>query len=348
MPTIADLVREAYSRWDDPQTLSRAGCELHDRNRLDLARDVLERALELEPGDVDAWAHLAFAYMRGFEPKKGFETLRKGIERTGSDALRATLAGFTPDQGERARLLEEIAGSSDPAVRASAASVRHSTGDALAFAELRRIAEEHPDDADVRETWLWGVLQAGWQGAAGVDVRGAVPLADRMIEARPDRIMGHWMKTQLLVAAKDWGQARAAAEAALARFPDEETMMYVRGRSFKETGDLDRAAECFARAIGMKGSFAGARAELGRIHEARERFDLAEEVFREIPRANPKYAGGAVSLALFLGRRGRWDEAETVFLDAWKRLQPWQQARLKQQPDVAALLARPRVKSALA
>jgi tetratricopeptide (TPR) repeat protein len=347
MPTIADLVREAYSRWNDAKTLSRAGSELHDRNRLDLARDVLERALELEPGDVDAWAHLAFAYMRGFEPKKGFDTLRKGIERTGSDALRATLAGFTPDQGEKARLLEEIAGSDDPAVRASAASVRYSSGEVSAFDELRRIAQEHEDHADVRETWLWGVLQAGWRGATDVDVRAAVPLADRAIAERPDRILGHWMKTQLLVAAKDWAGARAAADAALERFPDEETMMYVRGRSFRETGDLDRAAECFARAIGMKPSFAGARAELGKIHEAQERFDLAEEVFREIPRANPRYAGGAVSLALFLGRRGRWEEAETVFLDAWKRLQPWQQARLKQQPDVAALLARPRVKSAV-
>ena len=121
--------------------------------------------------------------------------------------------------------------------------------------------------------------------------------------------------------------------------------MFVRGRGFKEKGDLDRAAQCFSRAIGMKPSFSGARSELGKVYEAQGKLDLAEEVFREIPRANPPYAGGVVSLALFLGRRDRWDEAESIFLEAWGRMQPWQQARLKQQPDVAPLLSRPHVKS---
>ena len=347
MATIAELVREAYSHWDDAQALSRAGRELHDRNRLDLAREVLERAIELEPGDVDAWAHLAFAYMRGFEPQKGFDTLRRGIERTASDLLRTTLAGFTPDKEEKARLLEEVAGNDEPAVRISAASARHGSGDAAAFLEMRRVAEEHADDADVRETWLWAVMNARWRGGAkDIDIRAeAIPLADRTIEERPDRVNGYWMKAHLLLAEKDWDGARAAAEQALERFPDEETMMFVRGRGFKEKGDLDRAAQCFSRAIGMKPSFSGARSELGKVYEAQGKLDLAEEVFREIPRANPPYAGGVVSLALFLGRRDRWDEAESIFLEAWGRMQPWQQARLKQQPDVAPLLSRPHVKS---
>ncbi len=347
MATIAELVRDAYSHWDDAETLSRAGRELHDRNRLDIAREVLGRAVELDPGDVDAWAHLAFAQMRGFMPEKGFETFRRAIERTGSDLLRATLAGFTQDKAEQARLLEEVAGNDDPAVRMSAASVRHGMGDAAAFAAMRRLAEEHPDDAEVRETWLWSVMNARWRGGAkDVDIRrDAVPLADRSIEEHADRVLGYWLKAHLLVAEKDWDGALAAASEALERFPDEETMMFVRGRAFKETGDLDRAAQCFARAIGMKHSFAGARTELGKVYEAQGKLDLAEEVFREIPRANPEYAGGAVSVALFLGRRERWDEAERVFLEAWDRLQPWQQARLKQQPDLVPLLARPGVKS---
>jgi len=345
MATIAELVREAYSHWNDAGILSRAGRELHDRNRLDLSREVLERALELKPGDTDAWAHLAFAYMRGFQPKRGFDVFRRGIDRTGSDLLRATFAAFTPDKEEQARLLQEAAGNDAPAVRASVASVRHSAGDAAAFDEVRRLAREHPDDADVRETWLWAVLNARWRGAKNVDARAEVPLAERMIGERPDAVNGYWMKANLQAAAQDWAGVLATTADALARFPDEESMMSLRGRAFKETGDLDRAGQCFARAIGMKPSFAGARTELGKVHEARGRFDLAEELFREIPRANPQYAGGAVSLALFLGRRERWDEAESVFLEAWGRLQPWQQARLKQQPDAAALLSRPRVQS---
>ncbi len=345
MSTIAQLVRDAYSHWDDAPTLSRAGCELHDRNRLDLSREILERAVELDPGDVEAWAHLAYACMRGYRPKEGFDAFRRGIDRTGSDLLRATFAGFTPDKAEQARLLEEVRGNDDPAVRAAAASVRHSAGDAAAFQEMRRLA----DDPHARETWLWAVMNARWRGGArDVDIRAeAVPLAEQVIEEHPDRVNGYWLKAHLLLAAENWNGARAAAEEALARFPDEETMMFVRGRGLKEAGDLDRAAQCFLRAIGMKPSFAGARTELGKVYEAQGRLDLAEEVFREIPVANPEYAGGKVSLALFLSRRGRWDEAESIFLDAWGRLQPWQQARVRQQPDNAALLARPRVKSVL-
>jgi tetratricopeptide (TPR) repeat protein len=347
MSTIPDLVRSAYSDWNDAQTLSLAGCELHDRNRLDLAREVLERALELDPLDRDAWAHLAFAYLRGFQPKKGFDTLRTAIDRTGSDVLKLTLAGFTPDTEERTRLLAEVKGSDDPAVRASAASVRHGAGDAAAFEELRQLAQEHPDVPDIRETWLWANLNALWRGATDVDVSAVLPLVDRWIADAPDRINGHWIKVNLLAAAKDWDGVLAATAQVLARFPDEETMMFLRGRALKEKGDLDRAALALSRAIGMKPSFSGARTELGKVLEAQGRLDLAEEVFREIPRANPAYAGGAVSLALFLARRERWDEAERLFLDAWGSLPPWQQARLKQQPDVAALLGRPRVKSAI-
>ena len=88
---------------------------------------MLERALELEPGDVEAWAHLGFAYMRGFQPKKGFDVLRKGIERTGSDLLRATLAAFTPDEAEQARLMHEIAGNDEPAVRGMQRMARGNT-----------------------------------------------------------------------------------------------------------------------------------------------------------------------------------------------------------------------------
>lgn len=346
MATIAELVREAYSHWNDAPTLSRTGRELHDRNRLDLAREVLERALEIDAGDTDAWAHLAFAYMRGYRPKEGFDVLRRGIERTGSDLLRTTLAAMTQDKEERSALLLQVAGSDEPAVVAGAASVRLSAGDQAAFGELRRLVADHPDDAHVRETWLWAVMMARFRGPVkGVDVRSeALPLAERIIEEHPDRVNGHWVKAHLLVAEQDWDGALAAASEALERFPDEETMMFVRGRALKEKGDLDRAVACFARAIGMKPSFSGARAELGKAYEAQGEFELAEEVFREIPRANPEYAGGPVGLALFLGRRGRWEEAESTFLDAWGKLQPWHQARLKTQPEAAPLLSRPRVK----
>lgn len=347
MTTIAELVREAYSHWDDARVLARTGQELHDRNRLDLSREVLARALELNPGDVDSWAHLGYALLRGGQFAKGLELLRDGVKRTGSDLLRGTLAGFTDNAEERSALLAEIAGNKEPAVRAAAASVRLWAGDKDAFDEIRRLAEENPDDADVRDTWLWTLLNARWRGARkDLDLREvAVKLAERRIAGHPDRIMGCWMKAQMLLAEQDWDALLAATGDALERFPDEETMMYLRGRAMREKGDFDRAIQCAAKAIGMKPSFAGARVELGKAYEAQGRIDLAEEVFREIPRANPGFAGGPLSLALFLGRHDRWDEAERIFLESWPRLEPWQKSRIKQQPDAAPLLARERIKA---
>jgi len=349
MPTITELVREAYSHWDDPAVLARTGRELHDRNRLDLAREVLERALELDASDPDTWAYLGYANLRGFQPDRGFGVFRQGIERTGSDQLRATLAGFTPDEEERRSLLAQLADSGAPGVRAAAASVRLWGGDEGAFDEIRRLQAEHPDDSGIRQTWLWTLLNAKHRGMAkDLDLREvAVPLTDRKIAERPDRVSGYWMKAQLLLAEQDWDALLAATEAALERFPDEETMMFLRGRALKEKGDPDRAAECFARAIGMKPSFAGARAELGKVYEAQGKLALAESVFREIPRANPDYAGGPVSLALYLARRERWDEAESLLLETWSKLVPWQKTRLKEQPDAAPLLERERVKAVL-
>lgn len=350
MATVAELVRKAHAHWDEAPVLSRTGQELHDRNRLDLAREVLSRALELDAGDEDAWEHLAFAYLRGFEPDRGFETLREGIARTGSNQLRVTLAGFTPDAREREGLLAQVGKGRRAATKTAVASVRFLGGDAAAFEELWRLQAHHPRDRRVRETWLWTLWTGRQRGLEQVcDLREtAVPLCGQWIREDPDRVLGHWMRAQLLLLEKDWDALLLATGEALARFPDEETMMFLRGRAFQEKGDRERAAQCYARAIGMKPSYAGARAALGRLHEEQGRLDLAEELFREIPAANPAYAGGAASLALFLGRRGRWDEAETLFLDAWSRMRPAQQARLRAQPDVAPMLARERVRAALA
>ncbi|MHC4549281.1 MAG: tetratricopeptide repeat protein [Planctomycetota bacterium] len=349
MATIAELVREAYSHWDDAAVVARTGRELHDRNRLELAREVLARALELGAGDSDTWATYAYAHLRGFRPDQGLEILRQGVERTGLDPLRSVLAGFTSDTEERQALQEHLQESDDPVVRAGLASARLWAGDQSAFAELRDLYEKHAHDPDIRDTWLWIMFASGGRpGGEQIDLRReVVPVVDEKIAADPERVSGHWMKAQLLHLAQEWDALLEATEAALARFPDEETLMYLRGRAFRENGDHDRAAQCLARAIGMKPSFAGARAELGKVYEAQGMLDLAEEIFREIPRANPDYAAGPVSLALFLGRQGRWDEAETLFCETWSRLHDWQQARVRQQPDAAPLLARERVQAAL-
>lgn len=353
MATIEQLLHEAYTHWDDGPRLARLGREIHDRNRLDHAQRVLGRAVELAPDDVVAWAHLSYAYFRALDDERGREILRQAIEATGSDTLRATLASFS-EGDEAARLHEEIATSDDLGARTNTLSRRFWEGDDAAKVEaleaLRGLAAEHPDADDPQETLLWTLLRARSTSAIpNLDLREeAVPIADRRIERDPDAVSAWSLKLMLLAAEKDWPAILETSHAALERFPDEETVMQFRARAFREAGDEDRAVLWFNRAIGAKPSFAGARIELAKLYERQDKLDLAEEVFRDLQTASPDYAFSPISLALFLARRERWDEAEALVLEGWRRLPAFMRPALLHNPDAKPLLAREAVQRVVA
>ncbi|MDH3592369.1 MAG: tetratricopeptide repeat protein [Planctomycetota bacterium] len=348
MPTIDQLLQAAYSHWNDAGPLGKAGRELHDRNRLDHARTILERAVELDPSDVESWTNLAFVHLRGFAPDEGLKTLRRGIAATDSDVVRSALQNFTADPEEKATLKEQLASSPIPSIRAEILWNRIFAGEAEALDDARRLARDHADDPDTRHNLCWLFLDAKQRGL-DVDLKAeGLPLADRRIAEEPDRIFGHWIKVQMLIAEKDWDGVIAATDASLARHPDDETQMHLRGRAYREKGDYDHAVAWLSRAIGAKPSFAGARADLAKTYEAQDKVDLAEGVVREIPTANPSYPGRDLPLAFFLARRERWAEAESVFLESWGRFSAGQRARLRNLPDAVQILARPAVQAALA
>lgn len=350
MPTtIEQLLQEAYTHWDDGPRLSRLGQEIHDRNRLDHARRVLGRAVELVPEDVEAWAHLSYAHFRALDDEGGLAVLRRGVEATGSDGLKMTLAQFAGGE-EAERLRAELAESADPGVRAGQLSDRFWKGEKEeALTGLRRLVEEHPDAQDPKDTLVWTLMRARSTNALeDLDLRDeAVPLADARIEAQPDQVAAWALKLMMLNAEADWDAILETTQNALERFPDEETVMQFRARAFREKGDEERAVQWFLRAIGAKPSFAGARVELGKLYERQGRYDLAEEVFREIPKANPDYPYAPVSLALYLARRERWDEAERLLVDAWPAIPELLQSALRNNPDAKPLLEREVVQAAI-
>ncbi|MCU0724882.1 MAG: tetratricopeptide repeat protein [Planctomycetes bacterium] len=349
MTTIETLLSEARRSWGDAVTLARIGKELQDRNRLAAAREVLSRAVELDPrSDPEAWEYLAFAHYRDSDAEGGLSALRRGVEATGADTVRSTLMNFTEDEAEAALLRAELEGSADPVARASLWWKRLNEGEVeTALAAIRAAVAAHPANRELRGLFLWTLLSGKRMGKVADLCAEGLPLCDRAVADEPDRSFSWVMKLMMHAAEKDHDGAIRTGLAALRRFPDEESIMQFVGRAFREKGDPDRAALWFARAIGAKPSFAGARVDLGKLLETQGKLDLAEEIFREIPVANPHYAMGPVSLALFLARRERWAEAETVFLEAWPRLLDWQRKSVKGNPDAAALLARENVKKAI-
>ena len=347
MPTIDHLLAHVAPRWDDAAALVRIGRELHDRNRLPASRVVLGRALELDPKvSPDAWIWLAFAQFRDWREEEGFATLRKGIEVTDSDRIRSSLLGFTPDEAEQHALHERLEKSDDPAIRADLEWAKLWAGDEGALDRVAALAEANPDDDDLRSTYAFMLIGARRQKKTGKDLREVgIPLAKAKIAAAPDAISGYSLWLQMLLVEEDWDGLLTATAGVLNRFPDEESVMQWRGQAFEKKGDDERAAHWYARAIGAKPSFAGARRDLGKLYERQGNLDRAEEIFREIPAAYPQYPIGPVSLALFLSRHERWEEAEKLLIDAWPGLPEWAKGSLKGQPDAAALMARDAVKA---
>jgi len=347
MATIEQLLHEAYSHWDDGPRLARLGREIHDRNRLDHAQRVLGRAVELVPDDTEAWAHLSYAHFRSLDDEQGREVLRRGIDVTGRDGLKSTLASFSEGE-EASRLREELTDSTDPRARAGLLSDRFWSGDKeAAFQELKDLVAEHVGEDAPADTLIWLLIRAKHANAIeGLDFHEeGIPLLDERIARRPDEIGAWSMKLMMLGAEQDWDGILETTRAALEHFPDDESVMQLRARAYREKGDEDHALLWFNRAIGAKPSFAGARIELAKLYEKQGKLDLAEEVFRDLQIANPHYAFSPLSLALFLSRRERWEEAETLFLQAWRTMPEFLKPSVLGNPDADPLLQRDAVKA---
>lgn len=348
MRTIEGVLAELADHWDDAPALARLGAELHSRNRLDHAIRVLSRALEIDPKvDPDAWQQLSFAYYRNWRDKEGTETLRKGIEATDSDSIRASLGFFLSDEEELATLWARLETSPEPSVRLACAARRFYNGEAGGLDAARKILAENPEDQDTIHQFLWLLLSASARGA-DVDLRAeGLPLTGMVIAEEPAGTFGAWMKIRMLLKLEDHDGVLEETGRILALLPDDETFMQFRGQAYREKGDLDRAIACFSRAIGMKQNFAGARVDLGKLYEKQGRLDLAEETFREIPVANPGYPVGPMSLAFFFARQGRLDEAETLFVETWPGLPSFVKGSLSASPDMALLKDREAVKKVM-
>ena len=350
MSTIQDLLARIPAAWDDAARLGDLGRELHDRNRLAVAQRLLERSVELDASDTENWAHLAYCFFRSFRGDEGVKVLRRGLDATGSDDLKGTLSHFIGDGEEKEALKAAIADSKEVGAQAGLLGHRFYGGEADAALEgLRALMKKHPKVKAPAEQFLWscfGGLHQKLVSEATIREE-ALPLADRWIEEEPEHVFGYWMRQQLLGGLQDWDALLAETERGLAVFPDEETMMQTRARALTELGRLDEAVHWYARAIGAKPSFVGARIGLGRLYEKMEKPELAEPVFREIPVANPDYAFGGVSLALFLARREQWAEAEQVFLDTWAKLPDMLKEATRNNPEAAELMKREAIQAVL-
>jgi tetratricopeptide (TPR) repeat protein len=346
MNTIVDLLDRAYMNWNMADRLGEIGTELESRSRLALARKVLGRAVELEPNAKPEWyASLAFAHFRdtGNMAEEGERLLVEGIETTDSDMLKAWHGAFVDEEDIAEQIFAIVHNTPDVGVQftyGQALLWRGRNDQALMVMRqaIKRVGEgETPVGLD---TYVSAMNWMAAQGAA-IDIDTEIqPYIDRLIATSPNVYQYRSLQLQRYQVEKNWEKVRDTALETLQIFPDEETVMLALAGAYEKLGDDNRAILWYNRAIGAKYSYVRARVQLGRIYERLGMNDLAAQVFREIPAANPGYHMGSISLAAYLYRSGNLEEAQAVFNKTYSRLKPFEKGGLEHNPDTKVLFER--------
>ena len=350
MNTILDLVDRGLTHWDDASVLVSVGAELEERSRFVQARPFLERAIELDPtGQPKAYIHLTYSWFRDSgandEGRRGGDVLRKGIEATDSDLIRAILGGVLgpDDAAEAVDLLTAAAERHSDVHPLTIAAIWMWRGGADRALEIMGDAHEAiatalaSNDPDLMSDVAGLCFRLRLMEKLELDTADLEPLHEECMQIAPERFSSYSVPMMIYRGTEQWEQLGRVCMMALRHMPDEETVMHNLAIANRELGDLRHAEKWYQRAIGAKPSFAGARLGLAKLYESQDRIDEALEIAREVPATNPGYALGALQAAVILDRHGYSDEAVTMVQGAKARITSWMHHVIERDDQLRAL-----------
>lgn len=93
------------------------------------------------------------------------------------------------------------------------------------------------------------------------------------------------------------------------------------GREYYRAGDYERALPLLVEAARTHPGFADLYNMLGVMYHAKNRFQEAEDSFRQALAINPGYTEAALNLSVTLNDRGKYDEARAVYASVVSRTQ---------------------------
>ncbi len=348
MVTIESLLAELPHVWEDSNRLTEIGIELEQRSRLDTASNVLQRALELNSQDEQAWIHYSFACFRSLLSKEsnGEQALTNGIEATNSNRLRTTYIAFMEDEKRAQEMIDQALLSEDPVVHIELAGALLWRGDSMRALELLRAHRENLLQLDKYAlsgycgfiTWIFAQNRYP-DGVVAIDAENEIlPYLSELKKAFPNSYRRFSVLIQYYQSQKDWEGVIKTCTEALEMLPDEETVMLAMGMAYENMKQDNMAAFWYIRATGAKPSFIRARIRLGLLYERHEDYTMAELVFSEIISALPHYNYGALHVAAFLYRRGKTDEAIRLFKEKYDSLKPYEKNSVDNDNMFQALL----------
>jgi tetratricopeptide (TPR) repeat protein len=286
----------------------------------DGARALLQKALAKAPKNIQL--RLAYAGMlsQAGDYAGASRLLERGPQNTDSYGMRAGLAAHAKDEKALAVLYRELQKAA-PEVREHSAyllgqlaEMQHRDVEALNWYGQVGDEDEHAFDADLRSAVI---LHAQGKLAEAHQLLGQMQL-DYL--EQPAQLRQAWqLDAELYLQEQKYAKAETAFSRALQVVPDDPGLLYGRGLTYAEAGQIDLAVKDFQHLLKIKPGDVDASNALGfTLADANRDLPEAERLLRAARSAKPNDPAIADSWGWLQYRLGHLDEAERTLRGAWQ------------------------------
>ncbi len=283
------------------------------------ARVLLQKALAKAPKNTQL--RLAYAGMlsQAGDYAGASRLLEQGPQNADIYAMRAGLAAHDKDDKALAALYQELQKAA-PAVRTGSAyllgqlaEMQHRDAEALAWYEQVGDDDAHAFDADLHSAML-------------LHSQGKLADAHQMLEQmqmsyldQPAQLRQAWqLDAELYLREQKYAKAEAAFSHALQVVPDDPGLLYNRGLTYAEAGQIDQAVQDFQHLLKLKPGDVDASNALGyTLADANRDLPEAERLISVARAAKPDDPAIADSWGWLQYRMGNLDQAAQTLRGAW-------------------------------
>ena len=295
-------------RTNDLSAMMQIGLVHETMADLDLARDIYEKILSINPKFTPALNNLAYLYSEKFnQPDKALALANKAHELLPADPYAAdTLGWILFKKGDHARavpLLDESATrlAGEPEVQYHAGMVHYMMGDETparaAFERSLRENREFPGREDARHrlaVLTFDPTQNSPQAIAELEKRLAAQPSDPIVLTR---LAGIYERSGTLE------KAQATYEKMLVTNPKAVTNLIQIALAYEKSGALDKAEDACQRILKQNPRAVAASLQLGQLYERRNNDAAARSTYEAAMQENPRDAAPMIRLAQLYANR---------------------------------------------
>jgi len=315
----AEISDAAVQRFRNAETYAWAAqLKFKDGDR-DGARTLLQKALARSPDNPRLRLAYAGLLSQAGDYAAAAKLLKQGAQSADIYAMRAGLAARDRDDEALAALYRELQ-QAPPEVREEStfllgqlAEMQHRYDEALEWYGQVGDGDDHAFEADLRSAVLLHE-----QGKSGDAHRLLEQLQLDYLD-EPGQLRQAWQAdAELYLREQNYAKAETAFSRALQVVPDDPGLLYGRGLTYAEAGQIDQAVQDFQRLLELKPGDVDASNALGyTLADANRDLPEAERLIRTAREAKPDDPSIADSWGWLQYRLGHLDQAEQILRGAW-------------------------------